>query len=355
MSEKYFFNKFTNSLTDILDQIQLEQLPAELDANKKVISENWSCKDFLNFFVTLYFKYIRIVTDVEDSYNQIIHPQLRKYIKRFLKTLLCRVVQVKKEIIFYNNPILTLPGILYVFLDDYLIDLKKEPRDLDLPIPNYFRESYKNEVKVRNALISQQLINCFGDNLPEEDIYQKHYIMDVKFDEAICILQNFEMARQGLTRVEKLIKEENKKTFDHDIGTKVIIGEDESKKLVIENIISHYKLKHVKYNEIELLKMIPQIDDYNYKEIAEEIRKDRKVKQMDERLDYEDHYKTNLKERFNRIEKEDYAENMKNERREWITDFIQLHNGEPPVFVKNFYLRNEVEKKEELNENQKKV
>lgn len=357
MSEKYFFNKFTSAFTDILNQIQTEQFPAELDSNKKVISADWSCKKFLNFFVALYFRYIRLLKNVEDSYDQIINPQVRKYIKKFLANLLCRLVQVKKEIIFYNNPIISLPGIIYVFLDDYLIDMKMEPRDLDLPIPQYFREDDSDLVKQRHAIISNHMIEAFGDDLPEEDIYTKHYIVDLSFNEAINILQNFEMARQGLKRVDKIIKEEAKKATDHDIGAKSIIGEVESKNLIMENIIAHYKLKKNRYDEMELLRMIPQDTSANdsstdNNKFAAEVRAERKLIQNDEKIEYEEVFKNNLKDKFKKIEQDDVRESMKNERRDWITKYIQEHQGEPPVDIKGFYARNDVEKKEVLDDAQ---
>lgn len=354
MSEPYFLSKFTYSINEILDLIQLEQLPSELDQNKKVISENWSCKDFLTFYIGLYFRYIKTLSKIEDSYNQLINPQLRTYIKKFLEAILTRIVQIKKEIVFYNNPILTLPGILYVFLDDYLIDMKKEPRDLDIVIPNYFKEDNSELTQQRKALISKQLTNIYGNDKMEEEIYDKFFQISIKFEEAIVVFQNFEMGRQGLRRVDKIIKDENKKLYDNDIGSKVIIGEDESKKLVIENIIAHYKLKNIRYNEYELLKMIPKIESVDYIEIANEIREERKKRQGDEYINY-GIYKKSLVDRFKKIEEEDFKENLKNERREWLTNYIKEHSGEPPVFIKDFYKRNEVEKKEELDDNQKKV
>ena len=139
MSDKFFFNKFGNSFTEILEQIQTEQYPGEM-VNNKIVSSGWSCKDFMNFFMSLYLKYISLLENVEDSFDQTVNPQMRKYMQKFLENLICRLVQVKKEMIFYNNPIITLPGMIYVFLDDYIIDMKIEPRDVDLIIPRFFRE-----------------------------------------------------------------------------------------------------------------------------------------------------------------------------------------------------------------------
>ena len=56
------------------------------------------------------------------------------------------IPKVKGEIIYFNNPILEFKPCHYVFLDEYLIDLKLEPDDLDIAIPHYFREDNSDKM-----------------------------------------------------------------------------------------------------------------------------------------------------------------------------------------------------------------
>lgn len=356
MSDKLFFTKFSNAFTDILDQIQQEQFPAEVE-NGKVISAQWTCKDFLNFFIGLYFKYIKLLRDVEDAYDQTVHPQLRKYILKFLTNIMCRLVQVKKELIFYNNPILELPGIPYIFLDDYIIDYKMEPRDLDLVIPKYFREDDTGTNIEAKLIIDQRLNEKFGNCLPEEDIYpNKLFNIEVKFEEAIKMIQNLEMGRQGIQRIEKL---DNKK--DTDLAGELIVG-DESKRLIFENLMAHYKLKKTKYDEMELLKMLPYNTsalDINSDPIkfSKETRDERKRIQNNNNM-YYNICKDEIKDKFHKIEEDDLRENMKNERRDWISKQIMFNDPKtqgPPHDIKLFYQKDDVEKKEILDENQVKM
>ena len=352
MSDKYFFVKFSNTLLDILDQIQTEQYPSEVE-NGKVVSEKWAFKDFMNFFVGMYFKYIKLLRDCEDSYDQTVHPQLRKYIKKFVENLLCRLVQVKKEMIFYNNPILYLPGIPYIFLDDYIVDLKLEPRDLELVIPKYFRENDSILTKKRRILVDKRLIEFFGDDYPEEDIFPgKYFNVNLEFEQAIRILQNLEMGRQATQRVDKLLKRELASNSE-------VISDEEQKKLIFDNLIAIYKLRKSKFDEMEFINMIPNEEDIienskdNNKLLAKNIRQERKRIQANN-LEYYEVYKEEMKNNFKKVEEDDIKENMKNERREWISNQIMFNDKSqgPPYDIKFFYERNNVEKKEVLDENQ---
>lgn len=359
MSEKYFFSKFSTSITDILDIIQTEHYPSELNSYNKENSSNWSFKDCLNFSILIYFKYIEILKNIEDSYDQTINPQLRKYIKKFLENILCRIVQIKKDIIFYNNPIVQCKGVPYVFLDDYLIDYKKEPRDLNLPIPQYFKEDTSSLVLERKKLIDEQLLSLYGDCYFEEDVYSSDYIIEnIEFNEAINILQNFEMGRQCSTYLEKRKLEHNKKG---NLNSKDDISVEDIKKLIASNVIAIYKLKNNKFTEMELLKMISSDPNDEASELnvlnlySKLVREHRKKEQYNEHINYENEFKNELIDKFNKIEKDNLRENMINERRDWIINYIKENNGEPPTSIKLFDKRNEIEKKVELDDNQKKA
>ena len=141
MSEKYFYDKFFSALVELHEEIQLEQWPASIGPNGKRPCDSWTdMKQYLNFFVGVYVKYIYLMRKIEDCYDQIIHVQIRAMVKKFLENIICRLVKVKGELIYYNNPVLELKPPHYIFLDDYLIDLKLEPEDLEIAIPRYFRE-----------------------------------------------------------------------------------------------------------------------------------------------------------------------------------------------------------------------
>ena len=101
MSDKFFYDKFNDALIDIIELYQEEQMP-DTSVNNKRISDTWINRDWLNFYVPLYIKYIDVLKRVEDCYDQITNPQIRKMIKNFLENLIVRVCQIKKELIIYN-------------------------------------------------------------------------------------------------------------------------------------------------------------------------------------------------------------------------------------------------------------
>lgn len=138
---------------DLLNQIQLEHFPGQLNEKNKMISQDWVSNDWINFTFQLYVNYISILKKVEDAYDQTIQPQLRKVMKKFLENTAARLVQVKKELIFYSNPITALPALPYVFLDDQLIDMKLEVEDIRVPIPRIFAEAFTNEQREREITL----------------------------------------------------------------------------------------------------------------------------------------------------------------------------------------------------------
>jgi len=217
------------ALLDIIETVQLEQYPGEITESNKTVSQTWTAKDWLNFQVNLYIKYIDILKRVDDSYDQIIHPQMRKSIKKFLENLLCRVNQIKAEIIFYHYPFEGIKPFYYTFLDDYLIEMKLEPEAVDLPIPNMFRENNSEEVLMRRILLDEKLKEKYGSALPEKDVTNFFFKFDFNFEDAIKILQNFEVGRQNMKRITKSLRLAQKKTDDNPSDKKVLLEEDRKK------------------------------------------------------------------------------------------------------------------------------
>jgi len=219
------------ALMDIIELVQLEQYPGEVNSGTTPISATWMPQDWLNFEVNLYVKYIDILKRVDDSYDQIIHPQMRKSIKKFLENLLCRVNQIKAEIIYYHYPLggTNIKPCNYTFLDDYLIEMKLEPVAIDLPIPNFFRENNSEEVQMRRILLDEKLKEKYGSALPEKDVMNFFFKFDLNFDEAIKILQNFEVGRQNMKRITKSLRLAQKKTDDNPSDKKVLLEEDRKK------------------------------------------------------------------------------------------------------------------------------
>ena len=374
MSEKFFYDNFFQSLIELHEQIQLEQWPASIGPNGKKPADSWkNMKQFLNFYVGIYVKYIYLLRKIEDSYDQIIHVQIREMVKKFLQNIICRLVKVKGEIIYFNNPILELKPCHYVFLDEYLIDLKLEPEDLDLCIPRYFREDKSDKMIERKLIFEDALKRVNGDTLPEEDRTKFFYHVDIGFDDSISMLQNFEICRQNIKRITQKLKYELKKEKDVMAGGGQTLAAEERRSIILQHLVAIQKVKQIKEEEMKFLKMkkntleenlmIPALNSigtnptekdeiFSNLKTPEEIRKNRKEIQKERERDYNDYLK-NLEKSINEVEGYDIKQKMINERRDWMEEYKHNHK-QPPQQIKLFYDKFKVTIKQELDDNQKK-
>ena len=374
MSEKFFYDNFFQTLIELHEQIQLEQWPASIGPDGKKPADSWkNMKQFLNFYVGVYVKYIYLMRRIEDSYDQIIHVQIRAMVKNFLQNILCRLVKVKGEIIYFNNPILEFKPCHYVFLDEYLIDLKLEPDDLEIAIPRYFREDYSDKMVERRLLLENGLKRLNGNTLPEEDRTKFFYHVDLTFDDAVCMLQNFEIGRQNIKRITQKLKFEMKKEKDPMAGGGQTLAAEERKNIILQHLVAIQKIKQIREEEMKFLRMkkntleenlaIPALNSigtnptekdevFSNIKSPDEIRKNRKEIQKERQRDY-DEYLKNLEKSINEVEGYDMRQKMINERREWMEQY-KHDNNEPPQQIKLFYDKFNVTIKQELDDNQKK-
>lgn len=374
MSEKYFYDNFFNALIELHEEIQLEHWPATIGPNGKRPCDSWTdMKQFLNFFVGIYVKYIYLMRKIEDSYDQIIHVQIRAMVKKFLENIICRLVKVKGEIIYYNNPVLELKPPHYVFLDNYLIDLKLEPSDLEIAIPRYFREDMSEKMVERRITLDEGLKRVNGGlALPEEDKIKFFFHTDLGFEDAISVIQNFEICRQNIKRINTQLKYASKKA-DDQMGGQALVSE-EKKKLILQHLIAVQKVKQMRDDELKFLKMkknsieeaaiIPALNSIgtNFTEKDErfsklkspaEVRKDRKEIQKERQRDFEE-YEKSLEEQIQVVNGYDLKQKMINERRDWMEKYKQNNRGEPPQLLQLYYDQFKVTIKQELDDNQKK-
>ena len=375
MSEKFFYDNFFQTLIELHEEIQLEQWPASIGPDGKKPADSWkNMKQFLNFYVGVYVKYIYLMKKIEDSYDQIIHVQIRSMVKNFLQNILCRLVKVKGEIIYFNNPILEFKPCHYVFLDEYLIDLKLEPDDLEIAIPRYFREDNSDKMVERRLLLENGLKRINGNTLPEEDKTKFFYHVDLGFEDAICILQNFEIGRQNIKRIAHRLKLEMKREKDPISGGGQTLASEERRSIILQHLVAIQKVKQMKEEEMQFLRMkkinslednvyIPALNSigtnptekdevFSNIKSPEEIRKNRKEIQKERQRDYEEYLKT-LEKSINEVEGYDMKQKMINERRDWMEQYKHDHK-EPPQQIKLFYDKFNVTIKQELDDNQKK-
>ena len=258
-------------------------------------------------------------------------------------------------------------------MDEYLIDLKLEPDDLEIAIPRYFSEDYSDKMVERRLLLENGLKRVNGNTLPEEDRTKFFYHVDLSFDDAVCMLQNFEIGRQNVKRISQKLKFEMKKEKDPMAGGGQTLASEERKSIILQHLVAIQKIKQIREEEMKFLKMkkntleenllIPALNSigtnptekdevFSNIKSPEEIRKNRKEIQKERQRDY-DEYLKNLEKSIKEVEGYDMRQKMINERREWMEQYKHDHN-EPPQQIKLFYDKFNVTLKQELDDNQKK-
>jgi hypothetical protein len=114
----------------------MENLPSEKNEAGVELIETWATDEVFQHLASLYVKYIDIYRKLEECYDQMVHPQKRIFIKRILESTICRICEVKKDLVLFNPR----PASMYVHLDQLLFDLKYDPSIIEIPVPRYFKE-----------------------------------------------------------------------------------------------------------------------------------------------------------------------------------------------------------------------
>ena len=111
-------------------------MPAEKNELGQENIETWQPDEAFQHLACLYIKYIDIYRKLEECYDQMVHPQKRIFIKKTLECTICRICELKKDLVAFNPR----PNSIYVHLDQLLFDLKYDPSIIEIPVPRYFKE-----------------------------------------------------------------------------------------------------------------------------------------------------------------------------------------------------------------------
>ncbi|XP_075807434.1 dynein regulatory complex protein 11 [Microtus pennsylvanicus] len=166
-----------------------EALNSLLDKESQKMTEPQRNKVLVfQMLATFYIKYVQIFRNMENVYDQIVHPQKRMLIRKVLDGVMGRILELKNEMV-------ELELTEFHYFDDILQDLKLAPQQLDVPIPRYFLKERLEVIKGRERTLARILNEC-GLNLPKT----KYTVKSLAFEEAIKLIQIAERARQGRLR-----------------------------------------------------------------------------------------------------------------------------------------------------------
>ncbi|XP_051046728.1 dynein regulatory complex protein 11 isoform X2 [Phodopus roborovskii] len=136
-----------------------EALNSLLDKDSQKMTEPQRNKVLVfQMLATFYIKYVQIFRNMENVYDQIVHPQKRMLIRKVLDGVMGRILELKNEMV-------ELELTEFHYFDDILQDLKLAPQQLDVPIPRYFLKERLEVIKGREKILARILNEC-GLNLP---------------------------------------------------------------------------------------------------------------------------------------------------------------------------------------------
>lgn len=139
---------------------------------------------------------------LEDCYDQMVHPQKRMLLKDMLESTMLRVVELKLNLIRYNTHTNAVRS-EYVNLDEFLLEMRMRPSEIEMHIPRYFVNDRNEDKMKRNQIVDKFLIDLKETNLPEEEIIEERSALDTNMETAIRIIQKIERGRQGIVRALK--------------------------------------------------------------------------------------------------------------------------------------------------------
>ncbi|TEA39076.1 hypothetical protein DBR06_SOUSAS1710190, partial [Sousa chinensis] len=166
-----------------------EALSSLLDKESEKKTEPQRNQVFIfQMLATFYIKYVQIFRNLENVYDQMVHPQKRILIRKLLDGVMGRILELK-------NDMVELELTEFHYLDDLLQDLKLVPQQLDIPIPKYFLKERLEVIQGREKILAQLLADS-GLGITEE----KYPVKPIPLEEAVKLIQVAERARQGRLR-----------------------------------------------------------------------------------------------------------------------------------------------------------
>ncbi|KTF74067.1 hypothetical protein cypCar_00016027 [Cyprinus carpio] len=148
---------------------------------------------FFQRLATFYVRYVQIFRQLEEAYDQSVHPQKRRAIRQVLDSVIGRVLELKNEMVEKEFS-------EYHYMDDIIQDLKLTPEDLEIPVPRYF-------IWERNKVL-QDRERMFAAIFNQMDVTEKAgkssppVMRTLTLERAIKIVQVAERARQGRLRAK---------------------------------------------------------------------------------------------------------------------------------------------------------
>ncbi|XP_056670764.1 dynein regulatory complex protein 11 [Monodelphis domestica] len=267
---------------------------------------------------TFYVKYVQIFRNLENAYDQMVHPQKRILVRQVLDAVMGRILELKNEMV-------ELEFSEFHYFDDILQDLKLAPEQLDIPIPKYFLKEKMEMLKEREKILTTILSHA-----GLETLMVKFPMKVMPLEEAVKLIQIAERARQGRLRAVFM-----KQIYQQDFREKQARLHGEKIQDMGVAAIRIQKLwrafyqfrKTLKEKEEEMIFLgmnpSPQIQSFNSTLLnAQKVNFQRYQVQEKHEVEYKEAL-INIKSSLKRLEGADIKESLQDQIRHW---FIECRN-----------------------------
>ncbi|NXH57952.1 DRC11 protein, partial [Rhabdornis inornatus] len=156
---------------------------------------------------TAYIQYLEMFRCLESAHDYLIHQQKRAAVRHVLDGVMGRILEIKREMV-------ALESCECHCMDGILMDLKRVPEDIEIPIPKYFVKENLRILQEREQYLHEILLNA--------GFLEQEPVMAMTLEEGIKVIQVAERARQGRARaafMRRIYLEEKRQSKKQEKGT----------------------------------------------------------------------------------------------------------------------------------------
>ncbi|NWZ64698.1 DRC11 protein, partial [Acrocephalus arundinaceus] len=154
----------------------------------------------MKMLATAYVQYLEIFRKLEAAHDHLIHQQKRAAVRQVLDGVMGRILEIKKEMVALEKSECH-------YMDGILMDLKRVPEDIEIPIPKYFVKENLRILREREEYLHEILLNA--------GLLEQEPVRAMTLEEGIKVIQVAERARQGRARaafMKKIYLEEKRQS-----------------------------------------------------------------------------------------------------------------------------------------------
>ncbi|NXB36804.1 DRC11 protein, partial [Eulacestoma nigropectus] len=158
----------------------------------------------MKMLANAYIQYLDIFRNLEEAHDHLIHQQKRAAVRQVLDGVIGRILEIKKEMVALEKSECH-------HMEDILMDLKRVPEDIDIPIPKYFIKENLRILQDRAKFLDEILLNA--------GLLEQEPVTAMTLEEGIKVVQVAERARQGRARaafMKRIYLEEKRQSQKED-------------------------------------------------------------------------------------------------------------------------------------------